>query len=209
MDKKKLKIAIDKLLEGEKGKRKFPQSFELILNFRGIDFSKPENRLNLDIVLPAGRGGKEHKVVLIADETINAKDAGAELHIIPDKIGEFSKEKNLKMITKESIFLAQPNLMAQVAKSLGKFLGPRGKMPKPLIGNPKDAIERAKRSVKIASKGKYLPVAQAFIGTENMDAEKIRENAESVYESVKGKVGQSAIKSIYIKTTMGKALRVA
>ena len=46
---------------------KFTQSVEVILNFRGIDFSKPENRLNLDVALPNGKGGKEPKVVVVAD----------------------------------------------------------------------------------------------------------------------------------------------
>ena len=60
LDKKKLSEALAKMLE-DKGKRKFVQSAELIINMRGIDFSKSENRLNLDIVLPKGKGGKEYK----------------------------------------------------------------------------------------------------------------------------------------------------
>ena len=69
MDKKKLQDALTKALEG-KGKRKFTQSVELIVNFRGIDFTKPENRLNLDIALPKGKGGKEPKIAVIGDASL-------------------------------------------------------------------------------------------------------------------------------------------
>ncbi|MDD5171488.1 MAG: hypothetical protein PHF60_00435 [Candidatus ainarchaeum sp.] len=66
MDKKKLADGIAKALE-DKGKKKFKQSVELIINMRGIDFAKSENRLNLDIVLPKGKGGKELKSAVFAE----------------------------------------------------------------------------------------------------------------------------------------------
>lgn len=77
MDRKKITEAITKALE-DKGKRKFTQSVELIVNFRGIDFTKAENRLNIDVILPKGRG-KEQPVVVFADGQValDAKAAGA------------------------------------------------------------------------------------------------------------------------------------
>jgi large subunit ribosomal protein L1 len=69
-------------------------------------------------------------------------------------------------------------------------------------------IKRGKSSVRIASKGKYLPVAQAFIGTEKMTPEELVENAETVYEAIKNKVSEGNIKSMYVKLTMGKPARV-
>ena len=42
--------------------------------------------------------------------------------------------------------------MGLVAKSLGQYLGPRGKLPRPVVGNVTEMIERTKRSVKMASK---------------------------------------------------------
>ena len=91
MDKKKLLEAIKKALE-EKGKRKFRQSMELIVNMRGIDFSKPENRLNLDIALPAGKGGKEPKIGIIAEQALadKARKSGADLIILPDQIESYT-----------------------------------------------------------------------------------------------------------------------
>lgn len=210
MDKKALTEAIKKALE-EKGKRKFTQSVELIINMRGIDFSKSENRVNLDIPLPKGKGGKELKVAVICDEAVGsqAKKFGADLIILPNEIDRYKEPKELKNLADNYALLAQPNLMAAVAKSLGQYLGRKGKLPKPIVGNIGQLIDNAKRSVRVATKGKCLPVLQAFIGTENMEPEDLAENGETVYEAVKSKIGgEGNVKSIYVKLTMGKAIRV-
>lgn len=207
MDKKKLKDAINKALE-DKGKKKFTQSLEIIINMRGIDFSKSENRLNLDIVLPKGKGGKEPKTAVFAEEAVGseAKKAGA-LVIPPSKIDSYKDAKKLKELTADYVLLAQPNLMGQVAKSLGQLLGKMGKLPRPLVGNVSAVIEITSKSVRIRSKGKYLPVAQAFIGTEKMELDDLLENAEAVYDAVKAKVSEGNVKSVYVKLTMGRPAR--
>ena len=210
MEKKKLMEAIEKALE-EKGKRKFTQSVELIVNFRGINFSKPENRLNLDVPLPHGKGGKEPKVIVIGEEAFgaDAKKGGADGILTPEQLPALAKDKaKLKKMSAESVFLAQPSQMAVVAKNLGQYLGRRGKIPRPLVGPAKAAVERTKRSVKILSKGKYLPTAQSLIGSESMGSAEIAENAEAVYDAIKGKAGEGNIKSVFVKLSMGKAVRV-
>ncbi|MEM4626150.1 MAG: hypothetical protein QXF70_01850 [Candidatus Bilamarchaeaceae archaeon] len=210
MDKKQLATAIQKALE-DKGKRKFTQSVEIIINTKGIDFSKTENRVNLDIPLPKGKGGKELKVAVIGDEAtaVQAKKAGADLTILPNEIESYKEPKKLKELARDYTLLAQPNQMAAVAKALGQVLGKKGKLPKPLVGNPAQLIDAAKRSVRITTKGKYLPVLQAMIGTENMDVDALAENAEAVYEAVKNKIGGDGnIKSVYVKLTMGKPVKV-
>jgi large subunit ribosomal protein L1 len=210
MDRKKLAEAITKALE-EKGKKKFKQSVELIINMRGIDFAKSENRLNLDIVLPKGKGGKELKSAVFAEGNMadEAKRAGADLVILPADIAGWAAPAKVKELSNAYFLLAQPNMMGQVAKSLGQSLGKRGKLPKPITGNIKELIERSKKSVRIASKGKYLPVAQALIGTEAMGAEDLLENAETVYDAVKNKVNEGNIRSVYVKLTMGRPVKVS
>ncbi len=210
MEKKKLIQGIEEMLK-EKGSRKFNQSVELVLNFRGIDFSKPENRLNLDVALPHGKGGKEPKVVVIAEADMGnaAKKAGADMVLSADQLAEYKGDNaKLKKLVSESVFLAQPNLLGQVAKNFGQYLAVRGKMPKPLVGNPENAINAAKRSIRLTSKGKYMPVAQALVGSESMEPKHLAENIEAVYDAVKNKTTVSSIKSAYIKLTMGKAVKV-
>jgi large subunit ribosomal protein L1 len=208
MDRKKLADAVNKALE-DKGKKKFKQSVELIINIRSIDFSKSENRLNLDILLPKGKGGKELKSAIFAEGTTadEARKAGADLVITPAEIPSFVEPSKLKDLSGNYFLLAQPALMGAVAKSLGQYLGKRGKLPKPMTGNIADLIKRSKNSVRIVSKGKYLPVAQALVGTEIMSVEDIVENAETVYEAVKNKVKEGNIKSVYVKLTMGRPAR--
>jgi large subunit ribosomal protein L1 len=210
MDRKKLAEAIKKALE-EKGKRKFKQSIELIINVRGVDFAKSENRLNLDIVLPKGKGGKELKSAVFAEGNMadEARRAGADLVIQPAEIAGWAEPARVRELVDNYFLLAQPNLMGAVAKSLGQSLGKRGKLPKPITGNIRDLIDRSKKSVRIVSKGKYLPVAQALIGTEAMDGEELVENAEAVYDAVKNKVNEGNIKSVFVKLTMGRPVRVA
>ena len=208
VDKKKLKEAIAKALE-DKEKRKFLQSVELIINTRAINFSKSENRLNVDVLLPKGKGGKELKVAVIAEEEIGAqaKKAGADLMILPADIPSYAEKEKLRDLADNYTLLAQPNLMGQVAKSLGQYLGPRGKLPKPITGNPAGMVERAKKTVRIVTKGKYLPVLQVFVGTEKMSEEDLVDNMEAVFDTIRSKVPDSNIKSIYVKLTMGKPIK--
>ena len=169
MDRKRLEEAINSAME-DKGKRKFTQSMEIIINMRGIDFSKSENRLNLDIVLPKGKGGKGLKSAVFADGEIadKARKSGADLVIGPDDIPKYSEKAKAVDLADNYFLLAQPNLMGAVAKSMGQFLGKRGKLPKPITGSDIDKIlERSKNSIRIVSKGKYLPVAHRHRGHEH------------------------------------------
>ena len=203
-----IKDAVTKALN-DKGKRKFRQSVEFIINFKGIDFKKPENRFNIDIILPNGRG-KDVKVLVFADGQLamDAKNAGAEVKSAGD-IPDLAKDhRKLKQLAKDYVFLAEPKLMVTIGKSLGSVLGKMGRLPKPIIGDVKQAIERAKRSVRVGTKGKYLPVVHTLVGSENMDVNQLIENIESVYEKVKGKVGEQNIKSLYVKLTMGKPIKI-
>ena len=88
-----------------------------------------------------------------------------------------------------------------------------GKLPKPVMGAGDAALNEAARKartrVRMASKGKYLPVAQCLVGTEAMKLEDIAENIDAVYEKVKAKVTEPNIKSVFVKLTMGKPVKVS
>ncbi|MEW6329488.1 MAG: 50S ribosomal protein L1 [Candidatus Micrarchaeota archaeon] len=194
----------------DKGKRKFTQSVELALNFKGIDFNKQDNRINLEVALPKGKG-RDVKVAVFADGqlALDAKNAGAELVVSGSEIPKLATDKpRLKSLMKYE-FLAQPQLMAVIGKSLGQVLGTKDKLPKPVMGAALPAlIERAKRTVKLKTKGKYLPTLHCLVGTENMGADDIADNIEAVFEAVKGKVQEQSIKSAYVKLTMGKPQKI-
>ena len=204
---KKIKESIEKLLK-EKGKRKFLQSVEMVINFRAIDFSKPENRLNLDVVLPKGRGKKENEVIIIgSDKVVNDAKKLKLKAILVNDLQNYSP-KEVKKLAESSFFLAEPKAMGLVAKNWGKILGPRGKIPRPLLGDLKKAVESVKNSVRLQTKGKYLPTLHTLIGEESMDAESLAENAEAVINEIKKKVPEGNIKSIYFKLTMSKPVKL-
>ncbi|MEM4389149.1 MAG: 50S ribosomal protein L1 [Candidatus Micrarchaeia archaeon] len=196
----------------DKGKRKFTQSVELILNFKGVDFSKPEKRLNLEVVLPNGKG-KVPKIAVFADGqlALDAKKSGADLVLEGADIQKLATDRpKLKQLMREYEFLAAPQLMMQIGKSLGQAMGPKDKLPKPIIGDKlSELMEKARRTVKVRTKGKNLPTVQCLVGNENMPAEQLAENIEAVIEAVKTKLGGENIASAFVKLTMGKPARIS
>lgn len=195
-------------------KKKFIQTVDLILNIKGVDFSKPENRIDLEISLPAGRG-KPVKVAIIAGDElmIEAKKAGDKV-ITKEDIQKIAADKKvLKKLAKDyDYFIAQSDLMVLIGKNFGPVLAPRGKMPKPVPGNAKlqPMIDRYKKLVRVKTKGKFLPTFHAPIGTEEMKKEDLEKNADAVISSVIKKLPNKTgnIKSIFVKTTMGPIARV-
>jgi len=212
MEEAQFASALQACMQDAKGKRKFTQAAELIINFNGIDFAKQDNRLNVDVVLPKGKG-RDVKIGVFSDGgqiSMEAKNAGFEVFTTADAQRLAGDRKALKEMVKKYEFLADPKMMVVVAKHLGQFLGTRERLPRPIVGaKMADIAERARKSVKLKSKGKYLPVAQCLIGTENMSADDLAENAYAVYDALKSKVGGDFfIRSMYVKLSMGRPVKV-
>ena len=206
LDKRKIVEAIKKAKQSSK-KRNFVQSIELAVNLK-----KPENRLNTEITLP-NETGKEPKICVIAtgDLAVKAKDAG--VHVIDkDELNEISRNrKNVKKLAQEyDFFVARADLMPQVGKTLGPVLGPRGKMPKPIPPNAdiNAILNQYKKNARIRMRNN--PVVHLRVGNENMDEDKVAENVQNVINFLEGKFERGArhIKSVYLKTTMGPAIKV-
>jgi large subunit ribosomal protein L1 len=99
--------------------------------------------------------------------------------------------------------------MPQVAKALGQVLGPRNKMPKPLIGSDiGQAVQDTARSVYLRTKGKNLPTVHCMVATESMDPNAISANIDEVINAVIKKTGKQHIKSVYAKLTMSKPIKI-
>ncbi|MEM0333475.1 MAG: 50S ribosomal protein L1, partial [Candidatus Aenigmatarchaeota archaeon] len=80
--------ALEELRKNSK-KRNFLQRVDLIVNLRGIDTKKPENRINEILELPFG-SGKEAKVLVFSDEI--KEDIGCDILTSKD-VEEISKNK--------------------------------------------------------------------------------------------------------------------
>jgi len=198
-------------IQENKGKRKFNQSVELAINFTGYDTAKQDNRINLEVKMPNTKGRVHNKVVVFADDkAIVGKAEAAGAKIVPSaQLSSVATDKAFLSELLQSEIFAQPSLMPQIARALGQFLGPRNRMPRPLLGlDVQKAVEDTGRSVFLRSKGKYLPTVHCMVATENMDVNQIAANIDEVVNAVVKKVGKEHIRSVYAKLTMSKPMKI-
>jgi len=193
--------------------RNFTQTVEVAVNLKDIDLKKPENRFKLEVVLPHGRG-KDVKIAVIADGAVAeaAKRLGLDV-ISGEQLEELAKNPReaRKLAKKYDFFIASAPLMPKIGRYLGRYLGPRNKMPQvvpPTMTDLTPIVERLKRTVRIQLKNN--PVVHAPVGSEKMSDEELAENIEAVLNAITGKLerGENQIRSVYVKTTMGPAVKV-
>ncbi len=212
VEKDRLVEAITEAIQKAKPRR-FVETVEIAVNLKNLDMRRPENRIDTIVTLPHGLG-KPRKVGAFAtgELALKAKEAGADVVLGPDDIDELAKNKRQakKLAKRIDFFIAESTMMPEIGRKLGPILGPRGKMPLPVppTADPKVHIERLKKSVKIRTRDK--PTFHAPIGKRDMDPEKLAENALEILKVVENKYENPVqnLKSIYVKTTMGPAVRV-
>jgi len=207
-------LAAVKDVKSKATKRKFFQSIDLAINLQNIDMKKPEGRIQERIELP-NSVGKELKICVIAsgEMALKAKKAGASLVVeraaLEALVGDKKKQKDLAK--NYDLFIAEAPLMPLVGRSLGASLGPRGKMPTPVPPNAniKEQIEKHRKLVFVRMRGQ--PVLQCRVGNEDMADKEIAENVQAIVRRIEGKLkrGIKNVKSVYLKTSMGSAVKVA
>jgi large subunit ribosomal protein L1 len=194
-------------------KRKFTQSAELTLVLKDIDVKKGFN-LNEVVALPH-KPSREPTICVIATGDIGSKvrKAGVDRVMEPqelDRLGTNKREAR-KIVRSYDFFLSDTTQMATVGRSLGQFLGPKGKMPTPLpYGAPVEAIaNRFRSSVRVKAKSQLN--LSAKIGDEKMDDTQLAENANAVISAVEKKLpqGDKNIKNAMVKFTMGKNAKLS
>ena len=201
---------IKKLLETAKP-RAFKESVEVSVNLREVDLSVPKNRVDEEVVLPKGRGKPIRVVVIASGElALKARNA-ADLVIQPQEIEEYAsnKRKARALAKAYDFFIAEAPLMPVIGKRLGIVLGPRGKMPRPIppTADPTNLINSLRNTVRVRSRDKRT--FHAAFGTRDMPPEDLAENLDALMRRVVGKLerGRFNIQSVYVKTTMGPAMR--
>jgi len=195
-------------------KRNFKQSVELIVRLRDVDVKKSEGRIAETIELP-NPIEKPIKGCVIAtgDLAVRAKAAGVDLILGREDLDKLSKDKKAakKTANNYDFFIAEAPLMPLVGKTIGAFLGPRGKMPTPVPPSApiEEIIKRHRKLVRIRVRDH--PVIQCRVGTEDMSDEKIVENVQTVIGVVEAKLERGArnIASVALKTAMGAPIKIA
>lgn len=190
----------------ESKKRNFNQTFDLIINLKELDLKKAENKIDEHFILPKGTG-KEASITLFSDSAKKIEGCKIIKGMEIESLGK--KKKNLKKVIKETdFFLSEPKLMPVVGKHLGKFLAPRGMMPKPIAGDVNRTIEGTKKSIKITLTKQ--PIIHTVVGSEKMDDKDVEENVKALLAYLGKKLpgGKNNIKSVYLKTTMGHPVKI-
>ncbi|MCW1301289.1 MAG: 50S ribosomal protein L1 [Candidatus Nanoarchaeia archaeon] len=216
MDKESFLDAIKKLRAASR-KRKFTQSFDLIISLKDFDPKKPENNIQEYLVLPHGVG-KEIKICGIVDKELETEAKKyLDLVITKNDLEKYAQSpKEAKKLCKRfDFFLAQANLMPRVGQIFGKYLSSRGKMPNPKFSgilSPtsklNEIVERLRKTVRISNNKQN--VIQCRVGCEKMSDEEIAENCIAVYNFVVKRVprGKQQIKSCLLKLTMSSPVEV-
>ncbi len=186
---------------------KFNATIELHVALN-VDPKHADQNIRDNLVLPFGNG-KILKVAVFSDDETTAKQAGADFYGL-DTIISMIEKNNLNF----EILITTPNYMPRLAK-FAKILGPKGLMPNPKSGTVTTDLSRAINEVK---KGKieyrvdsygiiHLPLAKV-----DFPKNHIEENLLAVMTSIKNNKPQSVkanyIKSVYLTTTMGPALKL-
>jgi large subunit ribosomal protein L1 len=172
----------------------------------------PGNRINEEVILPRGRG-KNQKVAVIGSGEMVLKAKGvADMVIQPDEIESIADDKRnaRKVVGDIEFFIAEAPLMPTIGKRLGVFLGPPGKMPRPVApgSDPTGLVENLRNTVRIRSRDNN--VIHIPVGTTTMKLEDVTANILEVMRRIENKTprGPGNIASVYVKTTMGPSVRV-
>lgn len=188
---------------------KFDASVEIHTRL-GVDPRQADQNIRTTLVLPNGNGKTVRVAVFApADVCKAAKVAGAD--IAEDE--EFLKQLE-KGVIDFDVLISTPQYMPKLGK-YARLLGPKGLMPNPKAGTVTMDVEKAVKESK-AGKVEYRVDKQSIVhigvGKVSFGADKLVENAEAFFESLKNQkpasLKGSYVKSVFITTTMGPSIEV-
>ena len=210
MEKQEVLKAIKEIRE--KPKRKFKQTFDLIINLHHLDIKKN----NIDSYISLNHAPKKIKTTIFIDKTLEPKAKSLfDNVILKEDFSKYTKKQIKEMISEYDYFVSQANLMTQVAAAFGKYLGPKGKMPNPKAGciistevSLQPLSDKLKKLVRIITKNE--PIIKTIIGNEEMKDEDISENFFTIYNQLLNQLPEKAnnIKSVYLKLSMGPIYKI-
>ena len=197
-------------------KRKFNQSIDLDIVLKNVNLSKDDEKIDDVVTLPFARG-KPLKICALVDKEIATQAAKVFDKAIPlSEFPQWSEPRKCKKLAREfDIFIAQANIMPQIAGTFGKYLGVMGKMPNPKMGAiiPPSAdltSVKSKMQKQVQIKAKKAPVINLRIGMQDQADAEIADNIITVFEAVKRRLPQeeAQIKAVHIKMTMSSPVNL-
>jgi large subunit ribosomal protein L1 len=193
---------------------KFTQSIEVMVSLKEVDPKKTDLNINEIVYLPHPTS-KKATIAFIGsgDLALRAKAAKADLVIEPSQLENYggSKRDAKKLARSYDFFLADTALMPRIGKVLGQALGPKGKIPTPVPPNAsvETMINRMRTAVRVRSRGSLGVTAKA--GDSTLTEAQLAENISAVVNAMSKKLpnGDKNVKTVMVKTTMGKPAKQA
>ncbi len=212
LDDKTLKEAVQEL---HKHKRKFLQSYDLLVSLKDLNLKNPDEQVEFFIQLPKFKGKPNKVCALVGPELADdAKDAAD--HVVRQADFDRLDKKEIKKLAREyDYFLGQANIMPKIASTFGRVLGPRGKMPNPKSGciippkaPVKAIVEKLRKTVKISAK--KTPNLQIRVATQEMSEEEVINSVKTVYDQIIHHLPreENNIKQVFIKVTMSPPIKI-
>ncbi len=216
MEKQDILKVIKEVKEKSK-KRKFSQTYDLIVVLKGLNLKKPEDQVEFFQILKHETGKKAKICALVGPELAGKAKDICDVVVKDDEFPKYQKDKKAakKLANECDWFIAQANLMPKVAASFGRVLGPKGKMPNPKAGcvvpptaNLEPLCAKLKNTVKILAK--TVPIIQCAVGKEDMKDEDVTDNIWTIYDGLVHHLaaGRDNIRSVMLKLTMSKPVKM-
>lgn len=194
-------------------KRKFVQTVDLIINLKNLDLK--QHPVDFYVMLPKEKG-KALKICAFVDLQLGEQTKRlCEKTITDAEFINYSPKEAKRLATEYDFFIAQANFMPKIATTFGKYLGIRGKMPSPKLGNIvppgtnlEPLVKRLRATVRLsAKKGTNI---QCMVGRESMNDADVIANIQTVYEALSKQVPSehNNIKNVWLKLTMSKPVKV-
>lgn len=188
---------------------KFDASVDIAVRL-GVDPRKANQMVRGVVSLPHGTGKNLRVLALVTpDKEAEAKEAGADYVGLDEYL-----EKIKGGWTDIDVIVTMPAVMGKLGP-LGRVLGPRGLMPNPKSGTVTMEIGKAVSEVKagkIDFKVDKYGIVHAGIGKVSFDAQKIRENAAELLQTLQKLKPTAAkgqyVKSVYLSSTMSPGIAV-
>jgi large subunit ribosomal protein L1 len=196
----------------EATQRRFNQSVDLTLVLKDIDVKKGFN-INEVVTLPH-KPSRQATICVVGSGNLCTRARKAQVDKVIeqeelDRLGTNKREAR-KVVRAHDFFLSDTSLMAAVGRSLGQFLGPKGKMPTPLpYGAPIESmVTRFRISVRARAKNQLN--ISTKIGDEKMNDSQLVENANAVITAIEKKLpqGEKNIRNTLVKFSMGRAAKL-
>jgi large subunit ribosomal protein L1 len=172
----------------ESKERKFPESVEAIITFKEVDPKKNDLNINETVYLPHP-GSHKASVCFIGsgDLLLRARNAGADGVLEPSQLENYAgnKREAKNLASRYDFFLAETALMPRIGKVLG----------------------RTRSAVRVRSRASMAVGAK--VGDRKLSDSDLADNIQAVVQAVQRKLpnGDRNIRSIIVKTSMGKPVR--